>query len=666
MYVPCHHSSITSSRFTRSVAMEVFLSQSCNCATCLQVRAQKSVGASSSGWDCSSVLESCNCQSCSLDVPPASELSSFSGAFLESCSCSSCRVPAPLPSSAMVSSGPRGEAAFWIDAHEKVKASGVFNFQQCRIPVRSSLNIPCWRSWFRSSGCSDTSLLGFLEFGWPLGFTGANLPIGGTKNHQGAEVFETETVQYLDKEIDAGAIIGPFPNNPLSSDLVFSPINSIPKKGSDARRFISDLSFPSGASVNDGINLDSYLGASCKFTYPTVDDFVCLIKSQGVGALMYKKDLIRAFRQFFLDPGDVRFQAFRWRGQVFLDCALVMGCRSSAMMCQRATSAVSFFMESEGAHVCAYLDDFAGCAVPGRARSDYLLLGALLRDLGLGEAKKKSCEPSTKMEFLGILFNSITMTLQVTPNRLVEIRELLSVWLTKRSASKKEIQSLVGKLQFTAKCVPAGRLFISRILDSLKGLTSPSHRRKISSQFRKDLEWWSRFLTSFNGVSMMLEVEWLRPDSVFATDACLDGGGGWVLGEYFRFSFPVELSVRSLHINCLELLVLVVALKLWAPGLVGKRIKVFCDNTATVTVLNSGKCKDADMLSLLREVSFVCAVNSCLVRAVHLPGTQNRLADDLSRWSSLGAPARCLVEKQLSTWRRRTVSKELLRTVCDW
>ena len=48
------------------------------------------------------------------------------------------------------------------------------------------------------------------------------------------------------------------------------PLNSVPKQGSDERRFILDLSCPKRASVNDGICKDIYLGEPVNLTYPMI------------------------------------------------------------------------------------------------------------------------------------------------------------------------------------------------------------------------------------------------------------------------------------------------------------------------------------------------------------------------------------------------------------
>ena len=111
--------------------------------------------------------------------------------------------------------------------------------------------------------------------------------------------------------------------------------------------------------------------------------------------------------------------------------------------------------------------------------------------------------------------------MSVTPARLQELKEhLLPLWLTKKSATKTELQSLIGKLSFVSKCVRPGRLFLTRILDTLRSLRRHHHRIKLSAEFRKDIHWWLRFISVYNGVSLIPTELWSEPDSVFSTDAC--------------------------------------------------------------------------------------------------------------------------------------------------
>ena len=88
---------------------------------------------------------------------------------------------------------------------------------------------------------------------------------------------------YLRKESFNKAIIGPFKDNPFQSGIKISPLNTVPKKDTTERRVILDLSFPKGASLNDFISKDEYLGENIELVYPKVDDFIQLIRQKGQG-----------------------------------------------------------------------------------------------------------------------------------------------------------------------------------------------------------------------------------------------------------------------------------------------------------------------------------------------------------------------------------------------
>ena len=73
------------------------------------------------------------------------------------------------------------------------------------------------------------------------------------------------------------------------------------------------MSFPLGHSINDGIDKDHYLGVTIDLTYPTIDSFTTMLKAVGPGALMYKRDLHRAYHQIWTDLFDVPYQGFSGR-----------------------------------------------------------------------------------------------------------------------------------------------------------------------------------------------------------------------------------------------------------------------------------------------------------------------------------------------------------------
>jgi hypothetical protein len=50
---------------------------------------------------------------------------------------------------------------------------------------------------------------------------------------------------------------------------------------------------------------------------------------------------------------------------------------------------------------------------------------------GLEESVDKAVTPTTKMTFVGVTFDSEKITLEVTPDRVVEISQLVESWLKK-------------------------------------------------------------------------------------------------------------------------------------------------------------------------------------------------------------------------------------------
>lgn len=476
----------------------------------------------------------------------------------------------------------------------------------------------------------------FLRYGWPINHDGSNISLSKPKNQKGATDFPDFVESYIHKELVEGAIVGPITRNSLGTPLVLSPLNTTPKKDTSERRTLHNLSFPPNRSVNDGIDKYSYLGEPIKISLPSVSDFADLLKHIDptlTNVLMYKFDVRRCYRQIRIDPGDIHLLGFHWGSNFYADISLPMGLRSSVYICQRLTSAIQYIADKRGLSIQNYIDDFPGCQVAPRAEVDAFTFSDILRSSGLEENLDKRCLPNKRMTFKGVMFDLGTRTLEITPDRLTEIIVELEGWLSKEKASRREVQVIVGRLNFVSDCVRPGKIFMGRLLAFLRS-TPKRGKINIPPDCIKDVAWWRYFMESYNGVSMLSVESWSSPDSIMATDACLTGGGGWSEGEYFHCSFPDFITSQPLDINSLELLVIVVALKLWKRKLKGKKILIHCDNMTSVEVLNAGKARDPFLLCCLREIVFIAAGSEFEVKAVHIPGANNRIPDLLSRWET--------------------------------
>ena len=370
-----------------------------------------------------------------------------------------------------------------VDLFEHIYASGSPNYARCRIPLPySNLNISAWRE--KLQGYDDVIVCEYLEYGFPLDVNkNQKLSYDERRNHKGARDYPQFIDKYFKRECTAGRVAGPFRYNPLSVPLVVSPMNSVPKDSADERRVIVDLSWPSGASVNDGISKDVYLGELIELHYASVNQVCEMVLNVGAGAHIYKRDLRHAYRQIPVDPADYRYLGYFWKDMLYFDSVLAMGQRNAAMACSRTTNAVVHIHKQAGYNGTNYLDDLIGVAHAIASDQAYQHLGLTLEDLGLAENYSKACPPATIQIVLGIEFNTVHGTLSVPEEKMKEIKPLLKRWLRKMKSTKTDLQSLIGTLQFVCKCVLQSRVFMNRLLETLRSMSKKSSIKLVRRVF---------------------------------------------------------------------------------------------------------------------------------------------------------------------------------------
>ena len=135
-----------------------------------------------------------------------------------------------------------------------------------------------------------------------------------------------------------------------------------------------------------------------------------------------------------------------------------------------------------------------------RANQAFRRLGDILDGIRIQEAKAKATPPV----LFGYMLDTILMRMELEPTRLAELLEELNNWLGKNSATKKELQQLIGKLNFASITVKARRLFFSKIITFMKAMPSRG-RRMLSLEVKKDIKWWAQYMQIFDGRAPMVE-----------------------------------------------------------------------------------------------------------------------------------------------------------------
>ena len=135
------------------------------------------------------------------------------------------------------------------------------------------------------------------------------------------------------------------------------------------------------------------------------------------------------------------------KGKIYLDLCPSFGARSSSASQQRVSRAVCYMLEKDGHDVVAYVDDFCGAHATFReAMAAFVAFESLCEDLGLKVAPEKSKFPTTKLEWLGFDIDTVEMKITIPDQKLADIITMADTWMEKRTISRRDLQSIAGKL----------------------------------------------------------------------------------------------------------------------------------------------------------------------------------------------------------------------------
>ena len=254
-------------------------------------------------------------------------------------------------------------------------------------------------------------------------------------------------------------------------------------------------------------------------------------------------------------------------------------------------------------------------------------------DLGFGVNPDKVTEPNTVMEYLGIVLDTDLMQARISQERLDDIMAELEQWHNRSSASKRQILSLVGKLQFVSRVVRPGRTFLRRMISASKQVPHLHQHVRLTTEFQQDVQWWLHFLPTFNGVCLFYDDQWLsNVDLHIYTDSSDIAAAGFYDGSWFVVPFTGAFApLQALSINWRELFAVTVAAATFGHHWSAKRIMFHCDNQSIVDILCSGTSKSDLIMTLVRELFFIAAKYQFEMSACYVNTRDNSVADSLSR-----------------------------------
>jgi hypothetical protein len=480
-----------------------------------------------------------------------------------------------------------------------------------------------------------------LIHGVDIGYYGTRRQVRHTRNLADTAVERAAITADLTEQVALGHIAGPFGVSPYQSYFC-SPLKTVPKKGNAAKlRIVHHLSHPHDRSIN----------AFTRDWDCPLQDFghaIRIVRRLGRGCYMAKMDVKAAYRCIPVRPADWPLLGMQWEGHFYFHRTLPFGLRSACHLWERYATALEWIIHHvyHVGHTTHYVDDtFIAHSTAAGCAEDIARAKAAGITLGVPDAVDKTEGPTTALTYLGIRIDSMDMSISLDTHRVAAILLLLEEWRHRSTCSLRQLQSLLGTLEWAAQVVRHGRTFLQHLRDTAASQARSPHPDliciTISADAREDLSWWTHFIAQWNGVSLLWEEQWLDRSSILQphTDACVEGyaavcGSAWFHARWTEQQERIARDSDALARDSMpwkELYAIVAATATWGHLWQRRRVIYFTDCMPVVQALSKGASRTRRIMQLIRSLHHYAARFHFVYKAEHIAGEKNFIADELSR-----------------------------------
>jgi site-specific recombinase XerD len=261
--------------------------------------------------------------------------------------------------------------------------------------------------------------------------------------------------------------------------------------------------------------------------------------------------------------------------------------------------------------------------------------------------KKSKLNPTKKFIFLGIEWNSETMEMKVEHHRKLELQKQLVKW--KRWAKRgkfvpvRHLARLIGRLSQTRLQHRAASIYLSK-LNRMKTQAVMrggwNSTLRLTPQILGELLWWNTQLRT----NKPAPIRPLGKSATIYTDASPRGGGGWLekpepheqQHQWIAHGVWRENMIHTSNYH--EMAAVEMCLKHFLRIGSLREIRIInlkTDNTTVMFDVNKGRGAPT-LLGPLKRIMALAQRENLLIQANHVPGTENGIADKLSRLALSG------------------------------
>jgi len=422
---------------------------------------------------------------------------------------------------------------------------------------------------------------------------------------------------------------------------------AVPKPGSTELRLVVDHS-AGPFSLNSMIHHDSVTGFPLNNLTHLGE---MLIQEHNTcnlpdGLVVWKSDIADAYRLCPMHPHWQIKQAVQIGGQYYIDRCNVIGSSASGAIFIAVNSLIAWIAKNKRGirRLASYVDDSFGLALrddeevyPPYGKpfpSPQARLLHLWDDLGVPHKERKQLSGSP-LTIIGISVDPNQMAYTLPQDAHDRLTSELRTWATPRGfrAPVHRWQQTAGWINWALNVFPLLRPALNNFYPKISGRTNANQKVWMNNTIREDFTWALNILAKSDGVLLLKSLDWSTNDATVTIycDACPTGMGFWYPDLHLGFYAATPPDVDAEFIFYFEALCVLCALRdacRHSPP--NGRLVLYTDNHNCVDMFNTLRALPEHNL-LLRAAIDLLTDNHHVMRVLHVPGTENQVADALSR-----------------------------------
>ena len=505
----------------------------------------------------------------------------------------------------------------------KVEATGAArahvereNVHRPRPPLKNSITSKAGRIQHFSQAwqqvTSNSFVLNIVTQGYKIQFV--SIPIQSnfiprSMSSSSTKVTKVKVNEYLEYKI----IKVIHPNQAQYISYVFP----VPKKSLTDHRLIFDMT-----ELNK-------LVRKVHFRMDSIPDIMALILP---GDWFTSMDLSDAYYCIAMHMLSIPYLTFIFMNVYYQFTCLPQGLSSAPRIFTKVVRVVLTYLRGYGIRIAAWIDDFIMMSASRSLSLDHSSRTVqTFKELGfLINVEKSQLEPVQRISHLGLVWDSVQYSVSVPPDKIAGVKSKCLVALS-YSVKVRFLSSILGSLEYFKWGYPFATFHYRRLQRFVnaclgRGLSYDAYVVPSASAC-VDLKWWS-------SVDDSLPFRSLSPfvaDVELFCDASLTGWGCWT-SEGKEACGAWSNDEAELHINVLEAMAVLFALKCFFKSTYDCGILVRSDNTSVVSYINKqGGTTSSQLCDLALEIWDFCIARNISLSASHLSGVSNVRADRLSR-----------------------------------